>query len=181
MWRTTMVSAGVLFWLCVPQSLMGSRTSLPVSIRTEIRVPAPSVLPGWTKLAGPYVQDVSVAAKETGLTPKLIAAVIYIESRDEDSAGTTGAIGPMQMTPTTAWQVLKVNPWKTNDNILGGAIYLKDLLELFHGHLDQALEADNAGPTAVMAGRVPIQLITYAHTVQQLMEHPQQAPQIVAA
>ena len=58
-------------------------------------------------------------------------------------------MGLMQIMPENL-QLLKINdpfdPWQ---NIMGGAAYLKTMLERFSGQLPLALAAYNAGPTAV--------------------------------
>ncbi|MBU2846727.1 lytic transglycosylase domain-containing protein, partial [Acidithiobacillus ferriphilus] len=68
----------------------------------------------------------------------------------------------------TASKVLHVNPWQPRANIIGGARYLRRLLTRFHGQLRLALEAYNAGPTAVTEGVIPIPAVTYAKQVMAL-------------
>ncbi|MBW1987972.1 MAG: lytic transglycosylase domain-containing protein, partial [Deltaproteobacteria bacterium] len=61
----------------------------------------------------------------------------------------SGARGLMQIMPEN-FGFLGINdPFDPRENILGGAFYLKQLLEDFNGDLPKALAAYNAGPTAV--------------------------------
>lgn len=108
-----------------------------------------------------YVQ---IAAKKSGLPPRLIKAVIYVESRGKVKAvSSAGAIGPMQLEPATA-KMLHVNPYKPEQNVVGGAKYLEQLIKRF-GSLWLALEAFNTGPTNVADGRVCHAAVSYANNV----------------
>ena len=110
-----------------------------------------------------YVQ---IAAKKSGLPPKLIKAVIYVESRGEVKVvSSAGAIGPMQLEPATA-KALGVNPWNPKQNIEAGSLYLAQLIKRF-GSLWLALEAFNTGPTNVANGYVCHQAVAYATKVIQ--------------
>ncbi|AUW34011.1 lytic transglycosylase domain-containing protein [Acidithiobacillus caldus] len=122
----------------------------------------------WHRLAGPFSRSVEIASQKTGLSPMLLAAVVYVESRGQAKAvSSAGAIGPMQLMPATALRVLHVNPWQIQQNILGGAEFLQHLLRQFHGNLTLALEAYNAGPTRVSMGEpLPPSAMIYAETVE---------------
>ncbi len=127
--------------------------------------PAPS-----TRVAGatPDVQAVrlqlSAAATDYALDPKLIEAVAWRESRFHAGARSTkGAIGVMQLMPETA-RDLGVDPHDPAQNIRGGALYLRRMLSTFGGDVRLALAAYNAGPTAVRKhGGVPPYAETQAY------------------
>lgn len=96
---------------------------------------------------------INLAAKKSGLPPKLIAAVVHVESRGEvDAVSSAGAIGPMQLEPATA-KSLGVNPWNPKQNVVGGAIYLARLIKRFGG-LWRGLEAYNEGEYALAQGKL---------------------------
>ncbi|WP_353257450.1 lytic transglycosylase domain-containing protein [Hyphomonas sp.] len=98
----------------------------------------------------------NAAAAKQELSPRLLEAVAYVESRfNDDAVSPTGAVGAMQLMPATAAE-LGVDPSIPSENIQGGASYLRQMLELFDGDLTLALAAYNAGPGAVRRyGAVP--------------------------
>ena len=104
------------------------------------------------------VQDmISRCAAYYRLEEALVQAVIKVESDYNPSAvSSKGALGMMQLIPTTA-ELLKVSdPLDPEQNIRGGSHYLRMMLDQFNGNLDLALAAYNAGPTAVRRyGGVP--------------------------
>jgi soluble lytic murein transglycosylase-like protein len=98
------------------------------------------------------------AAEKYNLPPELIKAVIRAESNFEVQAvSSAGAQGLMQLMPTTAKELGVNNPFDIEQNIDGGAKYLRMMLDRFGGSLRKALAAYNAGPGTVSkyAGRVP--------------------------
>ncbi|MBF0500834.1 MAG: transglycosylase SLT domain-containing protein [Candidatus Riflebacteria bacterium] len=104
-----------------------------------------------------YCDIINEAAKYYGLDPYLIKAVIKVESDfDPTTVSSKGARGLMQLIPGTAKLVGCSNAFDPRDNILGGAKYLRSMLERFQGNLDHALAGYNAGPGRVeQYGGVP--------------------------
>jgi soluble lytic murein transglycosylase len=94
-------------------------------------------------------------ARDKGLDPSLIAAVIYAESHFRDGqTSAAGAEGLMQLTPATARYIARksggtqfvVDDLATPQvNISYGAYYLRYLLRRYGGNVDFALAAYNAG------------------------------------
>ena len=94
----------------------------------------------------PMIQQI---ASQTGTPAALIHAVASVESGyQEHVVSKAGAVGVMQLMPKTA-AMLGVNPWRVEENILGGARYLGQLIQQFSGDLRLVLAAYNAGPSAV--------------------------------
>lgn len=84
------------------------------------------------------------------LHPALIRAVIKAESDfDPRAVSRAGAIGLMQLMPQTAIRMDVRDMYDPDDNVGGGAKYLRQLLDRFHGNLPLALAAYNAGENAV--------------------------------
>jgi soluble lytic murein transglycosylase len=82
--------------------------------------------------------------------PALIRAVIKAESDfDPRAVSRAGAIGLMQLMPQTAIRLDVRDMYNPDDNVGGGAKYLRQLLDRFHGNLPLALAAYNAGENAV--------------------------------
>ncbi|MDP2404427.1 MAG: lytic transglycosylase domain-containing protein [Methylotenera sp.] len=106
----------------------------------------------------PYSTEVISAADETSIEPALIHAVITVESRHNPRARSKkGAYGLMQLMPATANRFKVLDKHDPKQNILAGAKYLRELLNLFNGDLMLALAAYNAGPGAVQKyrGQIP--------------------------
>lgn len=90
------------------------------------------------------------AAKTYKLDPKLLAAVAFQESRfDTRAVSSRGAQGLMQLMPRTAKAMGVRDSFDVSQNIMGGAKYLRLMLDMFDGDLDKSLAAYNAGPEAV--------------------------------
>ena len=114
--------------------------------------PVPHIVVHRPKLTGipAYVQK---AAQVSGLPPRLIKAVIHVESRGhEHIVSSAGAIGPMQLEAATA-KSLGVNPWNPKENVVGGALYLAKLVKRF-GNVKDALISYNEGETALTQGKI---------------------------
>ncbi len=98
------------------------------------------------------------AARKYNLPASLIRGVIRAESNFEVKAvSRAGAQGLMQLMPGTAKELGVDNPLDIEQNIDGGARYLRKMLDSFGGDIKVALAAYNAGPGTVekYGGNVP--------------------------
>ena len=108
------------------------------------------------EVASDSARFIEEAAKKYGVDARLLSAVAEAESGDnQDAISPAGAIGTMQLMPETAAS-LGVDPYDKQQNIEGGAKYLRELLDTFAGDTTKAVAAYNAGPQAVKEyGGVP--------------------------
>jgi soluble lytic murein transglycosylase-like protein len=117
------------------------------------------------------------AARELGVAPQLLHAVIAVESGfDARAVSPKGAMGLMQLMPATARRFNVADPFDARQNLAGGAHYLKWLLSRFDGDLQLALAAYNAGEAAVVraGNRIPPFEETRAY-VPRVLRHMQHA------
>jgi soluble lytic murein transglycosylase-like protein len=90
------------------------------------------------------------AAERHHMDPALVRAVIETESGWNATAKSSkGALGLMQLIPTTAVRFGVNDAFSPQQNVDAGVRYLKTLLERYNGNLDLALAAYNAGEGAV--------------------------------
>jgi soluble lytic murein transglycosylase-like protein len=89
------------------------------------------------------------AARQVGIPAAMVKAVIHAESAfDVDAVSRAGALGLMQLMPGTARELGVLDPLRAEENVHGGARYLRTLHDRY-GSWTHTLAAYNAGPTAV--------------------------------
>lgn len=130
-------------------------TSLSTSEGGELHLP--------DSLKG-YEADIQHAAQATGVPANVLAAQIWQESRGNLSAQTTNGgnglsdAGLMQVNSNTFADLQSKNPDllgpnaspnNARDNIMSGALYMKEQLNAFDGNMGAALRAYNSGPNNV--------------------------------
>ena len=98
----------------------------------------------------PYGEIISAMSQAHGVDPMLVRAVIQVESNYRPGAKSNkGAMGLMQLMPSTARQYNLRNPYDPPANIGAGVKHLKVLIDRMDGAVDMALAAYNAGEGAV--------------------------------
>ena len=97
-----------------------------------------------------YDGMIKEAAQKNGIDESLIRAVIRQESAFNPKATSgCGAKGMMQLMDDTAKDLGVGNSYDPHQNIMGGAKYLRQLLDRFDGNMTKAIAGYNAGPGAV--------------------------------
>ncbi len=98
-----------------------------------------------------YRQEIGEAARRASLDPKLVEAVIAVESNYSRKAlSPKGAQGLMQVIPTTQAECGIAEPYHTVNHLMGATECLRKLINRFRGNLKLALAAYNAGTGAVV-------------------------------
>jgi soluble lytic murein transglycosylase-like protein len=116
--------------------------------------PAPGVATGTALRRIQYSSLINSVASQYGLQSELLHAVIAVESGyDAHARSHKGAGGLMQLMPGTAKRYGVTDALDPEQNIHGGARYLRDLMRLFEGDLTLVLAAYNAGENAVRRNR----------------------------
>ena len=129
----------------VPQDGVGP-LSLPPRLKNT-----PAVPDTVSKRVGAFNDVIREAAEAHSVDANVLKAVIATESGGKaDAVSGKDARGLMQLLDSTAADMGVKDSLNPRENVLGGAKYLKQLLDQFDGNLKLALAAYNAGPGAVV-------------------------------
>ena len=168
---------------------LGDATTDPAR---EDLIEMPGEVAGMTETARPtrvskaarrYAPIVDRVARDHGIESALLHAVISVESRyDSNALSPAGASGLMQLMPATAKHYGVADPFDPEQNMQGGARYLRYLLDKFDRDIGLALAAYNAGETAVYkhGNRIPPYRETtdYVHRVLAIYRVENDAPTV---
>jgi soluble lytic murein transglycosylase-like protein len=131
-------------------------SNVPVDKRYRLLLATPAAAgaeprPGkWLAKSPLYDPMIERAARSAALRPELVRAVIVVESAFNPRAvSKRGAVGLMQLLPSTARRYGVSNAFDPEQNITAGAHYLRDLMARFGNDLELTLAAYNAGEEAV--------------------------------
>ncbi|KDP95186.1 transglycosylase [Brevundimonas sp. EAKA] len=127
---------------------------------------AGGVEPRLAPLSQPFMAAIARAAERHGLDPKLLHALVIVESAYRvDAISPAGAGGLTQLMPGTAADLGVRDRFDVEQNLSGGADYLARQMLKF-GDVRLALAAYNAGPGRVARlGRIPDIAETRAYVI----------------
>jgi len=115
----------------------------------QVAAQASSIDPAALLSSTPYGEIISAAAEAHGVDPLLVRALIQVESGYKPTARSAkGALGLMQLMPSTAKEYRVRNPFDPKANIEAGVKHLKSLIDGLKS-VELALAAYNAGEGAV--------------------------------
>ena len=107
-------------------------------------------VPRTLEAATPFAEIISALSEAHGVDPVLVSALIKVESGYRPRARSRkGAMGLMQLMPSTAREYKVRNPFEPRANIEAGIKHLKSLIDRFDSSVELALAAYNAGEGAV--------------------------------
>jgi len=113
---------------------MSQPSSIPSSLNSEV-----------------YEPVITSAGERFAVDPDLVRAIIRAESNfNHRAVSPKGAMGLMQLMPSTAKEMAVANPFDPVENIHAGVRYLGQLLQLLKQNLPLALAAYNAGPKRII-------------------------------
>lgn len=120
------------------------------SLTAFILVMSMSISSAFAKDMQSIVDDINDAARHYNIDPRIIAAIIKIESDfDVYAVSPKGAKGLMQLMPITQKEMGLEDPFDQRANIFAGTGYFVKQYRRFDDDLYKALWAYNAGGTRV--------------------------------
>jgi soluble lytic murein transglycosylase-like protein len=148
------VAAGPSTQLTGPTMAAKPLVSKPMASK-PLANPVPAVQPVAMKVTAPantaataidIDEVVREASNKNRLDPDFVRSVIMAESNFKTHAvSKKGALGLMQLMPSTAAQLGVADPFDPKANVEAGAAHLSALLDLYHDDPVKALAAYNAG------------------------------------
>ncbi len=152
-----------------PSQVIALPPAPTVSAETRARYLETARDPGRYSRYDGFIRE---AAQLYQLPEAFLRAVIKQESDFNPwSVSSSGALGLMQLLPSTAASMTVTDPFDPRQNVLGGARYLRTIANTFNGDLVLTIAAYNAGSGAVIRyGGVPPYEETQ-HYVRQVLRY----------
>ena len=134
--------------------VLSNQKPLATAKTTSYAVPKAAAIratrPAAAERGRAYDDLISEHARTLGVRPDLVRAVMQVESGFNPNARSPkGAMGLMQLMPSTIRQFGVKNPFNAAENVRAGVAYLRELLDRYQNNEELALAAYNAGPGAV--------------------------------
>lgn len=130
------------------EKIVGDEVTYPVPEETAAEAAAPPGSQPDLLDSTPYGEIIASMSEAHGVDPLLVRALIQVESNYKPRARSPrGAMGLMQLMPSTAREYKVRNPFDPRANIEAGIKHLKSLIDRFG--VEIALAAYNAGEGAV--------------------------------
>jgi soluble lytic murein transglycosylase-like protein len=143
---STVVRADARSGRLIRSTVVASRV-IPEKVVATTPPPAPKETPEPSVTVNELVASI---ARRHDVEPSLVDSVIRVESNyNPNAVSSAGAMGLMQLIPSTARRFGVNNTFHPEQNIEGGVRYLKYLMQLYNGDERLALAAYNAGEGAV--------------------------------
>lgn len=133
-----------------PEKLVSTKIKTTKQSEDETSAPLDYIPSSSKSYTGKYANFINKYAEQYKVDPKMIAAIVQTESGFNPNAkSSAGAVGLMQLMPSTAKGLGVGNSLDPEQNIKGGTKYFSQLLQKYKGNVKHALAAYNAGPGRV--------------------------------